>query len=131
MSGMCTTARVYLKVGTCASDHFEGPPEAGSPVSIFPLLCSSGGRLKAGHGSVNGGRLAPPELDETGRNGSWQLWLPESSVSISERKRRLLHNFSCRKMRSECTIFPYSIIIAFLGKSSDSGIKIRPAHSSL
>ena len=35
----------------------------------------------------------------------------------SERKRRLLHNFICQKMNPECTIFPYTLLTAFLEKS--------------
>ena len=63
---------------------------------------------EAGTGSVNGGRLAPPESVTFGWNRFWELWLPEPSILRSERKRRLLHDFICEKMRSECTIFPYT-----------------------
>ena len=77
----------------CTIDRFEGRTEARGPVSIFPLSGGVGGRLEADHGSVNEGRLAPPESAQTGWNRFWELWLPETRDLRIERKRRLLHNF--------------------------------------
>ena len=105
--------------------------EASSRFLIFPLFDSEEQPADAGCGSVNGGRLAPPESGRIVVTGFWQLWLPETRFLRSERKRRLLHNFPVEKMRSECTIFPYAFWRAFLRKSTDSVIQIRPAHSSL
>ena len=61
--------------------------------------------LRAGHSSVNGCRLGPPESVSSGRNHFLVTLSPERHILQSERKRRLLHNFSVRKMNSECTIF--------------------------
>ena len=110
---------------------FEGPAEGKGPILIFPL--SDGGQLAlrpAGHW-INQGRLGPPESVKTGRTRSWRIWSRKRRLYGSERKRRLLHNFSVQKMRSECTIFPYGIEVAFLGKSSEKCTQFRPAHSYL
>ena len=100
------------------SDRFEGPSEASSRVLIFPLFYRGGGRLRAGHGSVNGCRLGPPESDKTAQTGPWRIRSSESDIPGSERNGRLLHNFFDQKMISECTIFAYTIMGAFLQKSS-------------
>ena len=95
---MCT-----LSVTT--NDRFEGPTEARGLLLIFPLSGGSGGRLEADHGSVTEGRLAPPELDSSGRNHFLATMWPERRLCQSERKRRLLHTFSGQVLIPECTIF--------------------------
>ena len=98
---------------------------------IFPLSGGSQLAVKpAGHWD-NWGRLAPPELDKTGRTGSWELWLVKRQDLGSERKRRLLHTYFRQKMTSECTIFPYGIKQCFSRKSTSRGHQIRRPHSSL
>ena len=124
-----TTSRPVTVSRACTNDRFEGRAEARGPVSIFPLSGGGGGQLGAGHHLVNGCRLGPPELTETGWNGSWELWLGKRAILVSERKRRLLHDFSDQKMIPECTIFPYSQEVLFSRKRARSGIQIRPAHS--
>ena len=74
---------------TAHIDRFEGPPEARSRVSIFPLSGSVGGQLRAGHSFVTEGRLAPPELSRTGRTGSWPLWPGKDGFLRSERNGHL------------------------------------------
>ena len=92
-------------LGCAHTVTFEGPTEAESLILIFPLSDSSQGRLWPADGSVNEGRLGPPESAKRARTGSWELWLRKDLLLRSERKRRLLHNFPCQKMISECTIF--------------------------
>ena len=107
---MCTTGHPVGRVVHALRAHidrFEGPAEAGSLVLIFPLFDGGGEPAEAGSRSVNGGRLGPPESAKTVRTSFWEPGLQETRIPISERKRRLLHDFIDEKMRSECTIFPY------------------------
>ena len=115
----------------CTNDRFEGPPEARSRISIFPLSDSVGGQLwPAGH-CDNEGRLGPPELTRTGQTRSWRIWSRKDPILRSERNGRLLHGNFCQKMRSECTIFPYAQKCAFLEKSTLPARQFRRPHSSL
>ena len=113
------------------TDRFEGPTEQGRLILIFPLSGGRVSRLEPADGSVNGCRLGPPESVRTGRNRFPELWLRKTTVLRSERKRRLSHNFSCQKMRPECTIFPYGANRAFLGKSTIPARQFRRPYSSL
>ena len=113
------------------SDRFEGPAEASSLVSIFPLFGGSQLALRASWPLANRGRLGPPELIKTGRTGSWESWPGKELFLGSERKRRLLHGNFFQKMIPECTIFAYIGNSAFLEKSTFSGSQFRPAHSYL
>ena len=125
------TVCTVCTLGVHGSDRFEGPPEEGSRILIFPLFYRAGNKVTGSWSRSTWCRLGPPESvfsDGTIYRGH----LTEKSwILRSERKRRLLHNFSGQKMTTECTIFPYTILHCFLHFSAVRRIQFRRPHSSL